>query len=282
MASSAFKTIVVLLAAIAIHPSVYAQINDVEGTKLLLEVLPLENHPIAVLKKRLKKDWSIEDENLGFGARRVFFEKGIYYTSIYIEALTFNGSLVSYEAGVESYSQEWPRMKTFVVETWKENNGPVLVEDEHRVFYRKSFEKNQIKLKNTIAYLLGKPKIVTVPDSLKQSYDFLLNPTNNIAVSADACGLPPGILPGKEAIDKLVAAERYDLIENALRSYNPGARLYAAAALLTARNSGRRLSKITHIAIRRIINMPVPISTCSGCFIFAERGKEILPKLQPK
>lgn len=281
MVRGILKTIIVLLVASSFHSVTYAQImNDVEGTILLLKLLPLEQQPIATLKNKLKKEWSIEDEDLGFGARRIIFEKGIYYTSIYIEALTFNNKLIFYETGVRSYSEEWPRMKTFVLETWKENNGPLLIEDEHRVFYRKTFDKNQTRLKSAIAQLLGKSRIVDIPENLRQSYEYLLNPINNIAVSENYCGLPPSILPGKNAIDTLASVERHDLIENVLRSYNPGARLYAAAALLAAKKRGVRLSNTTNVAIKKIINMQTPISTCSGCIFFTEKGKNIIRKLQ--
>jgi hypothetical protein len=228
----------------------------------------------------LKKDWAVEEIDLGLGARRITFVKGVAYTSIFIEAITINNKLAYYEAGITSHSQEWPRMKTFVIETWLENDGPTFLEDEHRVYTTHTIKNNYALLKRTFARSLGSMREVSIPPDLELSYQYLTNPLNDIVVGNGGCGYPPDIPTGKVAIDALLAARRYDLIENVARGFNPGGRIFAAHALLEAKKNGARLSFSTDLTIKRTVNSPTPISTCAGCIVFREKGKQAIRKLQ--
>jgi hypothetical protein len=280
MSKGTLKNIAILI-LLSVWPSLcLGQNNDVEGTQLLLKYLPLEKQSINILKRKLKKDWAVEEIDLGFGARRITFGKGVAYTSIFIEAITINNKLATYEAGITSHSQEWPRMKAFVIETWRENEGPTFLEDEHKVYSTHTIKYNYAMLKRIYARSLGPMRDVSIPPDLELYYQYLTNPLNDITVGNGGCGYPPDIPLGKEAIDALLAAKRYDLIENVLRGFNPGGRIYAVTALLEAKRNGARLSFATDLTIKRIVNSPTPISTCTGCIVFRENGKAAIRKLQ--
>ena len=74
-------------------------------------------------------------------------------------------------------------------------------------------------------------------------------------------------MDGREAIDALVDAKRIDLLENALIGYNPGGRVYAAIELLRMQRMGEKLSEPTRKNIRKVMALPVKLSTCSGCVV---------------
>ena len=96
---------------------------DVEGVPEVLKLFPFENQRIVALKEKLKDTWSVEEYDLGFGGKRLDFAKGNGYTKIYVESFIFNGQVAYYELGVESYSEEWPRIRDDVVEAWRKNGN---------------------------------------------------------------------------------------------------------------------------------------------------------------
>ena len=106
-----------------------------------------------------------------------------------------------------------------------------------------------------------------IPDDLKSNYEFLISPMNNPYVGDGACGLGGSNLQGRIAIDALVNAKRIDLIENVLRGYNPGGRVYAMLALLAIKEHGERLREATMLTLKKVINLPVQVSTCEGCIV---------------
>ncbi len=119
-------------------------------------------------------------------------------------------------------------------------------------------------------------KSVDVPANLHDSYNLLTSFMENSAVSDGGCGLPPGPPEGKVAIGQLIEQDRFDLIENVARGYNPGARVYAMLALLEKQKQGRELNIETQRTIRQIVNLRIPITTCAGCFVYHETAKKVL------
>lgn len=81
---------------------------------------------------------------------------------------------------------------------------------------------------------------------------------------------------GKEAIDRIIRAGRFDLIENILRGYNPGGRVYAALALKAWVQKGRKLTPVETELIQKIASLDTPIDTCFGCLFGSETAGEIL------
>ena len=79
------------------------------------------------------------------------------------------------------------------------------------------------------------------------------------------------------AIEKLVAAKRWDLVGNVLRDLNPEGRVYAADALLEReRKGGRAVSERDRKAIAKVRAMAVPISACSGCEVYETTAAKLL------
>jgi len=250
--------------------------KDVEGVSEVLKLSSFENQQIEALKEKLKDTWSVEEQDFGFGGRRLDLGKGNGYTKIYIESFIFNGQVAYYELGVESYSEEWSRIRDDVIEAWRKNGNVEYEVSEHRIAYRKTLNHVLQSYRNAVASELGEMKSVDVPDELRKSYEYLISFMQNAAVSDGGCGLSPGFPEGKVAIDELLEHKRYDLIENVLKGHNPGGRVYAMVALLEKKREGLKLGVKTQRVIQKIINLNIPITTCAGCFAYTETAKKVV------
>lgn len=60
--------------------------EDVEGVSSILRLIPFEQQDIEKVKARLRKDWHVEETNLGFGAKYLELEKGRGYSKGYVHA----------------------------------------------------------------------------------------------------------------------------------------------------------------------------------------------------
>ena len=227
--------------------------EDIHGLSAITQLIPSEKQNIEGVKARLRKDWHVEEYNLGFGAKYLELEKGWGYSKGYVHALTYNDRVAQYEAGIESYSEHWPQIKGRIVNEWKENRGPEVSEEEHGLVFRQTLATVLSNYQANIALTLGSQTPASVPPALKKSYGSLTDPMENSTLSGTH---------GNEDIETLVKAKRIDLLENVLRAYNPGARVLAALALLELEKSGARLSSQTQAAIDRVLNLSIDLHAC--------------------
>lgn len=227
--------------------------EDVEGVSSILGLIPFEQQDIEKVKARLRKDWHVEETNLGFGAKYLELEKGRGYSKGYVHSLIYNGQVAQYEAGIESYSEEWPQIKQRIYERWKADKGPESFADEHGLVFKRTLSAVLSRYKADVADTLGPLSKTLVPSDLSLNYSDLINPMENSTLS----GTHPN-----EAIESLVNAKRIDLLENVLRGYNPGARMLASLALLRLEKTGVQLSSKTHTAIDRVMNLNIHLHSC--------------------
>lgn len=250
--------------------------EDIASVAIVLNLSPFENQSISLLKGRLKDTWSVEEQDFGFGGKRLDLGKGNGYTKMFVEAFLFNGRVAYYELGIESYSNEWPRIRDDIVQAWRKTSKVEPSVTQHRIAYLKTVDSVLASYRSAVLAHLGEMKPVDVPANLRDSYNLLTAFMENSAVSDGGCGLPPGLPEGKVAIDQLIEQDRFDLIENVARGYNPGARVYAMLALLEKQKQGRGLNLETQRTIRQIINLRIPITTCAGCFVYYETAKKVV------
>jgi hypothetical protein len=250
--------------------------RDVKAVELISTLMPIENQSIDSIRSILGVNTGGEEEDLGFGARRFSLGKGNGYTSFYVDAFTLNGAIQYYEVGVRSSSDSWPQIRNDIIKTWKRSGGPEFLESEDGLAYRKTLDVGFQVYKHAVAAELGELKAVDVPADLKDYYDELISPLNNSIIGFGGCGYGGVVPQGKLAIDALMKANRTDLIENVLRGYNPGGRIYAALALLSLKKQGLHLSSETKKTLDKIKSLDIKIETCSGCIVTHRTAKEIL------
>ena len=251
--------------------------DDVGGVAVLLKLMPIENQNIEILKKRLKDDWSVDDDQLGFGAKRVSFSKGYGYSSVYVDVLTFKNKVAYYEIGVTGTRREWNQYREQIINAWKQNRGPEFTEKDYELVYQRNYDTVFESYYRAVADKLGAMRPVSVPADLKDAYDYLTSPLHNSYVGEGICGLGGPVLEGKTSIDSLINANRIDLIENVLRGYNPGGRIFAAIALLRMERQGLKLQAEVTATLNKVVNLDVPAATCTGCLVFSGRkAKDIV------
>ena len=242
--------------------------KDTEGVGMLLKLMPVERQNIDALKETLKEGWSIDDENLGFGANRTAFRKGYGYCSVNADVLTFKGDVGYYEVSVSCSSKEWSSIRDAIITAWRQGGGNVeFAEADGKLSHQERFESVFSAYYRAVAGELGEMKPVDVPTELKDAYEYLTSPMNNSYVGEGACGYGGTIPEGKSSVDALVDSRRIDLLENILRGYNAGGRVYAAIALTRMVRKGAALSPETRATLEKVINLDVPVSTCSGCIV---------------
>jgi len=239
---------------------------DLTGVETIVKMIPMEGQDLSKLKMDLEGSWSIDDDNLGFGGHKIRFGKGFGYTSVYLDALTFNGKTAIYEISVHG-ANESPSMRKQIIETWTRSGGPAFREDENKLYSHGRFDTVFEAYCRAVASELGEMQAVDVPVDIKKAYEYLISPMKNSRVGMGICGLRGPVLEGKTSIDALVKAERMDLIENVLRGYNPGGRVFAAIALLRMEERGVKLAPEVKKTIEKVRALDVPITTCSGCIV---------------
>lgn len=249
--------------------------QDVKAIHLLARLLPIENQSLESVKHLWGKAANVEQEDLGFGAQRIHFTKASGYAQFYLDLLVFDDRIGYYEVGVRGSAESWDRIRNVLMAAWKQNSGTEYEERENGLSQRKSFDNVLQSYQSTVGAALGDLKPVDVPANLKDDYDYLISPLHNSTVAKGECGFGGVVPKGRETIDVLVDAYRTDLIENVLRGYNPGGRVYAALALLEMQKRGKWLSNDVQNTIRKLSQLEIKITTCSGCIYGHLRAQDI-------
>ena len=252
--------------------------KDVELIGRLLPALARTDPSLESLEKIFGREPNEQNE-LGFGARTFSFSNPGGYTYFTVNGFAFNGKLGYYRVGVDR-SSDWSKIRTFIIQAWKVNGQLPFTERESGITYYREYGQVVRDYKEAVRLQVGELKSVTVPRRLSDAYEYLLSLGNSSVVGSHGCDYG-GVDPyGKTAIDQIVASGRIDLIENILKGYNPGGRMYALLALLKLRQNGTELSDETQNAIRVILNLDIGIETCSGCLHMDKRAKEIVSDWQ--
>lgn len=271
---------VLLVALCATPSSVAAQLRavkpewlhlDIEGSARLGRLIPLEKQTVQSIADVLGSH-ADPDDNAGFGGEIFSIRRGYGYTSITVRGFAFNHHPAWVRMGLEFGHPEWEDLRDQVLRSWKEGGGPGYTCKKEECYYEWTDEHLLDTYRRAVARQLGALDNASVPESIRQHYDYLMSPFENSPIGPSACGLPlpnEPLMPleGRAAMDALIEARRVDLITNVLRGYNPGARVYALLALQDLLSKGVKLSPSTLVTMKQVRNLKVPISTCLGCIV---------------
>jgi len=244
---------------------------SMELISLLASPAPLTTQKIMDILVVGEKDDAEED--LGFGAIRFNVGKGHGYSSLSVEAFVFRGTIGSYKLELDCSPESWTRIRERMIELWQQNNGPSFEEGERGLIRVERDDSVLRKYQAAVSEELGEMKQVAIPAEFQKSFDSLTQPMEIDNV---------GSSDGEMAIAALVNAERFGLMENVLRGFNPNGRIYAARELLKLNKEGRLvLSADTIAVIAKISNLDIEIRTVSGCIVNRRQAKEILEDTDP-
>jgi hypothetical protein len=249
--------------------------NDIAAIELI-QLLISEDQNLQTIKAILGRRTRIEENNLGFGAKRIQFHQGNGYTSLSVTLLMVRGEIKDFRLKVSGSRNSWPQIRNYIIEAWKMKAGPEFSEIQSGLEYHRSTDAGLGKI---VAEELGELQEVILPNEFKSDYELLMSAEATAVVGA-MCGYA-GVTPaGQRAIDALFKARRIDLIENILRGYNPGGRVHAALALLKLEEQGFHLNDEIRATIKKVSELDIEILTCSGCIYSRKTAKEILGSFQ--
>jgi hypothetical protein len=249
--------------------------KDVKALRLLSRFQPVGVHTLEDIRRIWGESSGEEERELGFGAQRVRFGQSNGYTHFYLDLFIFNERVGFYELGVSGSIKSWPRIRTALIAAWWENGGGEYEEDEGGLVQQKTFPAVFQAYQQAVAAALGELKPVTVPTALRDGYEYLLSPLENSYVGKGGCGYEGEVPAGRKAMDALLQAGRMDLIENVLRGYNPGGRVYAALAFLEQQRRGVWLPPEVQETIRKLSALKITITTCEGCLVSHQWAKGV-------
>ncbi len=226
--------------------------EDIEGVSALIALLPLEVKGIDEIKATLRGNWHVEETDLGFGGRYLELARGRGYSRSYVYALVYNGRVAQYVAGIEGDSH-WPFIRQPIIDRWRDLSGPDVSEEGRGLVIRRTLPQALRSYQLNVAASLGPMRDLSVSPALRASYLELIDPMANTTISGTN---------RDDDISALVASNAWDLLENVLRGYNPGARVLAALALQDSERSGGRLSPGVRPSIDKVLNLGVEVHAC--------------------
>ena len=237
-----------------------------------MELISLLASPAPLTPQKIRDILGLEDdgndEDLGFGASTFDIARGHGYTTLYVEGFVFKGAIGFYKLGIRASSERWPRVREHIIDLWKQNHGPAFNETETGLVHEETNDSVLLRYKSAVSAELGEMKQADVPDEFKKAFADLTSPVASRTF---------GDTVGEIAISALVHAKRVDLIENVLRGFNPGGRIYAALALLKlSKSGGLVLSPETISTIAKVSNLDISIRTVRGCIVTYRTANDIL------
>jgi hypothetical protein len=248
-----------------------------EGIEVLFRMLPREGHDrVDEFMGRLEGKWNVDEEDRGFGAKRVNLLRGFGYIQTYVHMVTFNGRISFFELGLfKPPVDDWALVRKPILGKLQKYKGRPFKEEEQELYIKYTYSGVLEPFYKSVADKLGPIKPLHVPSKLKAAYDYLISPMNNSEVGDGMCFLGP-VVEGKTSIDLLIKARRVDLVQNVLRGYNPGGRIYAAIALLRMERKGLFIRPETMKTIEQVASLNTLITACVGCFSRTSVGKDVI------
>lgn len=252
----------------------------VEYVRDAAELMPVKKPTHEQIRKQLETKMFWDDgkeisfalgDNFGFGFKQFNYSKPGAYCDFYASGFVLNTDLAKVDIGITCRGY-WKFIREPIIKAWKDAGGPAFQENEKGIFCETLNTDVVEKYKNEVSALLGPMKAVTIPASLEKPYNELVAPMKN-SVVGDACGGNP---KGKDSINLFIAAKRIDLLENILRGYNPGGRIYAALALLKMEKNGTKLDPKTRDTVEKVANLDSEMEVCVGLEHSNQKGKDIL------
>lgn len=247
------------------------------------ELFPAQTPPLSKVRGQLETQLFLDNGkevtfnyrgNYGFGFNRFFHERPGGYCSFFAEGFALRDEYARYKLGLRCEPDVWPRIREQAIKEWKARGGPAFTEKDG-IFVETADDSIIEKYKTAVSAKLGPMKPVTIPANLKKSYEHLIDPITNSGIG-DRCVEEQSLPDGKTAILQIITAKRIDILENILRGYNPGGRIYAASALLKMQKGGLKLDPVTLDTIERLKDLDSVIIVCQGDKKLTENGKDAL------
>lgn len=211
-----------------------------------------------------------EYNDIGFGANRIWTYKfGGYFAYEFI-IIVYDNKIIKGYFEMRGNQDVWKKEKGLILSKFKN----YVKEFEYGFTYYFTFEEDYNRYAYAVQEKLGKQEEIEIPDDLKDEYELLINPLNELSYGYAAGYLAP---PLKErlAIGKLVSSGRFDLIENILKGHNPEGRIFALEAILKEGLQNEDIIKRNQNTIKEILKLDILIHVADGCELYYAKAREI-------
>jgi hypothetical protein len=255
-----------------------------EGSELLRPKKP----PLDEVRSQLETKMFYDDgsevvsegsgNDFGFGFKRFYYERPGGYCDLYASGFVLYKDYARFRIGMNC-GENWKRIREPIIKAWKDASGPAFQEERDGIFSETSNNEIIERYKGEVSKALGSMKPIPVPAKLEKYYNFLIDPLENSMIGTALCVGPGRKLEGRDAIDLFITAKRTDLLENILRGYNPGGRIYASLALFKMEKGGIKLDPKTRDTIERVGNLDSRITVCRGITASDHPGKDVLKSI---
>ncbi len=238
----------------------------IRKTKLALGPSFAQGADIEKFLKDLKPSDVRDDRDLGCGIRQVHMALYGGYTTIWMSVAVVEKKVVAMNCVESTSGSPWSRIAPALLKAW---GDPQPVQDADSLKIAAYIDLKVID--DAAAREFGSVKIESPPGALQQPFALLTSPLEQTDVG-EACYIGGEKPSGREAIEKLISADRYDLVRAVLRGPSPEGRAYAALALNTAKKA-----LPDDVAVEdKLKKLNLKIHVCHGCLVSTETFSEVL------
>ncbi len=206
------------------------------------------------------------DRLLGCGIRQVCMAVYGGYTTIWLNVAVIDKKIVALDCRQTGYSDSWHQIAPELQKAW---GVTPLKQGASSITVAEYVEQKVIDA--ATAHEFGAAKLASPPGSLEQPFALLMSPLNQSHVGENC--YEGGEKPeGREAIEKLSAAGRYDLVRAVLHGPSPEGRAYAALVL----NKDKKASAEDLAVEEKLKRLNIPVNVCHGCIVSTESFEQVM------
>ncbi len=241
--------------------------KDVRTLGLAKSALPLDHKTVSDLLTVWEQGSVKESRALGFGATRYELTLPGGYVGMHITFVAYQDSVVALSMRQQTWTT--PSVLDRLIEAW----GDIAQRDANSIWYEYRNPGGLGQLQDAISQALGSCEI-ELSAQHQQAYAVLTDPLEKYDYGTFCyfAGVPP---EGRKAVQHLLAAPASGVIRAVLRSAHPEARVYALEAMLELGRRGVSIAEVDWDAMRKIVELEIPICVCEGCIVSQRTAREI-------
>lgn len=243
-----------------------SDVDIVQRTKSALGATLAKGEDLDKFLKVVMPSDTRADRPLGCGIRQVRMAVYGGYTTIWLNVAVIDKKIVALDCMQSGYSDSWHQIEPDLKKAW----GVTPIKQGDRSITVAEYVE-QKAIDDATAHELGAAKVGLPPGALEQPFALLMSPLKESHVG-ESC-YDGGEKPeGREAIEKLSAAGRYDLIRAILRGPSPEGRAYAAIVL----NKDKKASAEDLAVEEKLKRLNILVTVCDGCIVSTKSFEQVM------
>jgi hypothetical protein len=248
----------------------------------LMTVLKSENKSFEFYTETLENIHIRNNQDIGFGARRITAAQYGGYISNWIYICTFKGEVFYCNVSISTSDADKMELlgrrdtviSNMLEKYWTKKSFTQDSKSVKTYEYKFVNEDLYLQYMNSTKSKLGEIPNLPIDSSLKEQYDILLFPFEkyDFGYFCYGAGYPP---VGRIAIEK-VTENNPELLRHIIKGYSPEGRIYGIEAILKLAMDGKmELTPQDIASIKKVLSLDIPINRCQGCMVSSITAKEL-------